>query len=268
MKKRIAVLTVTVLLTLGAAASQAQLPVFDVTNFANALLRYFELEQQLAQLITTYKQIVLEYEHMVAQAQLLPSLIHHKFLETPWRMSQSANTYGTTGFWTRAINSGQNVPTGYGLATERLLTYGNSLGNIPPDEANRARTDYASVELEDAANLHGIEVIGLQRAKASGNQTAIEALEKATLSTSDSDNTQIAVLNKINATNMMALRAGQDTNQLLVSLLEQILTEAKARRDAETYAINANISLRLNAFDAGMQGVRGTTDAITSFRMR
>jgi hypothetical protein len=44
--------------------------------------------------------------------------------------------------------------------------------------------------------------------------------------------------------------------------------QAKARRDAEAYAINANISLRLNAFDAGMQGVQGTTGAITSFRMR
>jgi outer membrane protein assembly factor BamA len=205
---------------------------------------------------------------MVAQAKMLPNLIRHQFAETPWRQSQSSNTYGTTAFWTRAINSGQGVGAGYSLATERLNTYGDSLGRIPAEQANRARTDYASVELEDAANLHGIEVVGLQRTIAAKNQAAIDALEGASLSSADDSNTQIAVLNKINATNMMALRAGQDTNQLLVSLLEQTLTEAKARRDAEAYAINANISIRLNAFDAGMQGVRGTTSAITSFRMR
>jgi hypothetical protein len=268
MKKRIAVFTLLVSLTLGAAVSRAQFPVFDGTNFANALMRYFQLEQQLAQLITTYRQIVLEYEHMIRQAKLLPNLIRHQFLDTQWRNSQAANTYGTSGDWSKAINFALSVPGAYSQATERLLTYGAALGKIPLDQLNRARTDYASVELEDAANLHGIEVIGLQRAKAGKNQLVLEGLEKATLSISDDNNTQIAVLNKINAASMMALRAGQDTNQLLISLLEQTLTEAKARRDAEAYAINANISLRQNAFNTGMEGVRGTTDAITSFRMR
>jgi conjugal transfer/entry exclusion protein len=268
MKKRIAILTVLVLLTLGGASAQANLPVFDATNFANAVMRFIQLQQQLAQLITTYKQIVLEYEHMIRQAKLLPGLARHQFLDTPWRNSRAADTYGTSGDWSKAINYALDIYGGYSRATERLLTYGAALARIPPDQIDRARTDYASVELEDAANLHGIEVIGLQRAKAAQNQAVLDALESATLSTSSDDNTQIAVLNKINATNMMALRAGQDTNQLLVSLLEQTLTEAKARRDAEAYAINANISLRQNAFSAGMEGVRGTTDAITSFRMR
>jgi hypothetical protein len=268
MKKRIAVLTLLVSLALGAASAPAQIPVFDMTNFANALMRFSQLQQQLSQLITTYRQIVLEYEHMIRQAKLLPNLIRHQFLDTQWRNSQAADTYGTSGDWSKAINYGLGVFGGYSQATERLLTYGAAMGRIPPDQLNRARTDYASIELEDAANLHGIEVIGMQRAKASKNQLVLDGLEKATLSIADDNNTQIAVLNKINAASMMALRAGQDTNQLLVSLLEQTLTEAKARRDAEAYAINANISLRQNAFSAGMEGVRGTTGAITSFRMR
>ena len=66
---------------------------------------------------------------------------------------------------------------------------------------------------------------------------------------------------------MMALRAGQDGNQLLVSLLEQTLTDSKARRDAEAAVVNANVEFRLNARDIGMKGVRNTTDAILTFRM-
>ena len=66
---------------------------------------------------------------------------------------------------------------------------------------------------------------------------------------------------------MMALRAGQDSNQVLVSLLEQVITDSKSRRDAEASVINSNVELRLNAREAGMEGVRGTTQAITTFRM-
>ena len=139
-------------------------------------------------------------------------------------------------------------------------------GSLPIRSA-RAKTDYATVELADAANLHGIEVLGNQRAKTRLTEEAIAALENASLSTEDRFNTEIAVLNKINAASVMALRAGQDTNQLLVSLLEEQITDSKARRDAETSAINANIAFWIRAMDAGMEGIRGTTAAIRSFRI-
>ena len=54
-------------------------------------------------------------------------------------------------------------------------------------------------------------------------------------------NTEIAVLNKINAASMIALRSGQDTNQLMVALVERELIEAKRTRDAEARAFNSHI---------------------------
>lgn len=156
---------------------------------------------------------------------------------------------------------------GYRRAVERLMTYGPALGRIPADQIDRTKTEYATVELEDAANVHGIEVVGAQRAKAQAATSAIEILEGVSLSDGNLVNTEIAVLNKINATDMMALRAGQDTNQLLVAMLEQSVTGSKARRDAEASVINANIACRLYARDAGLEGIAGTTQAITSFRM-
>ena len=46
--------------------------VFDPTNYANALLRYAQLQQQLTQLITTYQQIRTQYLLLLQQSQLLP----------------------------------------------------------------------------------------------------------------------------------------------------------------------------------------------------
>lgn len=268
MKKKITLSLATVLLCAGAARAQFfGMPVFDATNYANAILGFEELQRQLAQMVGTYQQIVLQYRHMVWLARTLPFLRRYRFASTPWLSSRSADTYGTTGGWTRAINSGLAVEAGYRRAVESLMAYGAALGRIPADQAARARTRYATVELADAANLHGIEVIGLERDKAGLAERQIRDLEDATLSEDPELNTEVGALNKINAAAIMALRSSQETNQLLVALLEHGIASSKARRDAEAAAINADIVFRLNAHDAAIACVRGTADAVTSFRM-
>ena len=132
----------------------------------------------------------------------------------------------------------------------------------------RVKTDYATVELTDAANLHGIEVLGLQRAKAKANERAIMELEAATLSTADEMNTHIAVLNKINAAGMMAVRASQDTNQLLVAVLEHQIAESKRRRDAEAAEMADHIAFQASARAAADRGIRGTANVLADFRIR
>ena len=57
-------------------------------------------------------------------------------------------------------------------------------------------------------------------------------------------NTEVSVLNKINATNVLTLRTVQDSNKLLASLLEQQTILAKQQREATTNAINTDISRR------------------------
>ncbi len=267
MNRKSVLIVIVLILAVTVQTAWAQLPVFDFTNYLNALQRYFQLQQQLKQLVQSYNQLILEYKQMLWMARRLPDLDTQKFVSTDWLSSRSANTYGSTTGWTQAINRGAAAAAGYLQAVDRLLAYGAAFGRIPADQLERVKADYATAELTDAANIHTMEVVGFQRAKSRAAEAAIAALESATLSTRDEWNTEIAVLNKINATDMMALRSGQETNQLLVSLLEQTVTEAKARRDAGVRAINADIAIRLNALDAGMEGVRGTTQAITTFIM-
>ena len=269
MKKSLCVLVIA--LTVTSAFAQIPflggMPVFDATNFGNAIKRHFELVRQYEQLVLTYEQLILEYEHFIYMAQQLPGLPRHRLGWTPWLFSRSTNIYGTTGAWTSAVNTGTGVEPGYRQATEPLRVLGSALASIPANQIERIKTDYATVELADAANLHGMEVIGLQRAKAPFAEEAIQGLENASLSTDDRMNTHIAVLNKINAAGMMAVHASQDTNQLLVTLAEHQIAESKRLRDAEAANIADHIAFRSNARIAARTGTAGTTLVLSSFEI-
>ena len=268
MTKKFAALALLIVLAVTAAFGQVPflggLPVFDATNFGNAIKRHLEMIKQYEQLVLTYEQLILEYEHFLWMAKQLPGLPRHALSYTPWRYSSSTDIYGTSGGWTQAINTGAGVIPGYRRATEPLRTFGATLANIPANQVERVKTDYATVELTDAANLHGIEVLGLQRAKAKANERAIMELEAATLSTADEMNTHIAVLNKINAAGMMAVRASQDTNQLLVAVLEHQLAESKRRRDAEATEIADHVRFRANAAAVARRGLAGSSTVLSS----
>lgn len=270
MKKICVVLIVALIAAVPLARAQFGLfsmPVFDLTNYLNALNELAQLEQQLNELVLTYDQLVLEYKQMKWMAQMLPGLQNYMYISAPWQLSASANTYGSTGAWTNAVDSGASPIDGYNQATDPLGIYGPAFAQIPADQIGRVKSDYASVELADAANIHSLAVLGALRSKASEAEKSIGSMESASLWDDPDFNTEIAVLNKINATDVMGLRTGQETNQLLVSLLEQTVTESKARRDAEAEAIDNDIAFRQNAAALGMSGVSGTTEAITSFTM-
>jgi len=272
MKKKLATLVLALAVAVSGAFGQIPvfggLPVFDGSNLANAIKRHFELVRQYEQLVVEYEQLVLEYEHFLWMAKRLPGLNRHKLSFTPWRYSSSTNIYGTSGGWTSAINSGGGVVPGYRQATEPLRAFGSALSSIPANQVERVKRDFATVELTDAANLHGMEVLGAQRAKARANERSIMELEGATLSTADEMNTHIAVLNKINAAGMMAIRASQDTNQLLVAVLEHQVAESKRQRDAEAAVVADSIAFHGGARTIARRATGGTTQVLAQFRIR
>ena len=80
-------------------------------------------------------------------------------------------------------------------------------------------------------------------------------------------NTEIAVLNKINAANLMSIRSAQDTNKLLVALAEEQLIDAKRKRDAEAAAINDHIRFRTEGKAVMAEQVADASTAMRSWRM-
>jgi hypothetical protein len=80
-------------------------------------------------------------------------------------------------------------------------------------------------------------------------------------------NTEVGVLNKINAAGIIGVRNTQDTNKLLASMLDHQMVEAKSRRDAEAQSINNDIALRQTAPDIDDQHLSGATAVLTTYRL-
>jgi hypothetical protein len=71
----------------------------------------------------------------------------------------------------------------------------------------------------------------------------------------------------VNATNVLALENAQDTNKLLVALLEQQTILAKQTRDSAANITNADIGRRLNSVQFGQQLAGGIGQALNHYRL-
>jgi hypothetical protein len=213
--------------------------VYDPTNYQEAVQQFLQLQQQYAQLVQTYQMVRSQYDQMIWMAREVPvnMAARYRALATPWSPSSATNTYGTTGAWITGINTGLGVSGGYAGATQPLAAYGSAFGNIPADQQGRVKTSYGTVELEDGANFSAMQTIGQMRGNAPAVEQTIQNLEADSLSSDPSMNTEIAVLNKINAANIISVRNTQDSNKLLVSLAEERIIAAKRERDAEAASI-------------------------------
>ncbi len=243
--------------------------VFDPQNFEEAVQQLLQLQQQYTQLVQTYQMIRSQYDQMLWMARQVPvdMAARYRALATPWVSPAPTNTYGTTAGWQTGITTGLGVSGGYSSATQTLGTYGSALQNIPGDQLDRVKTDYATVELTDGANRAAIETLGRLRANAPAVESAIANLENDSLSSDPNMNTEIAVLNKINASNIVALRNGQDSNKLLAALAEERIIEAKRARDAEARAINQHIRFMADAKAAMAAQAAGASAEMAAWRM-
>lgn len=273
MKKK--VVTFFLLLSLLAAPlAQAQFfggVVFDPTNYKNAVLRYLQLQQQLIELRNSYSQLVAQYNlamQMARSIQNMPARYRATF--SAWRNAVAQNTYGNTGAWIAGVNSGAipTVTSGYAGATTRLLQYNPQvLAGMTPQELERVKSQYATVELSDGINTTAMSAIGAIRTNARTVENQINNLEQDSLSNNANLNTEVSVLNKINATNVLTLRTLQDSNKLLLSLLEQQVIAAKQQREAFTNSINADITRRANLANNMAQVTSTLTSTLQNFRM-
>ena len=247
--KRTATLMIAALLILP-AVSDAQFGgiVYDPTNYANALLRYNQLVQQLAQLRQTYQQVLNQYNLAVQMSRNLENMpARYRAEFSQWRNFTANDIYGNTGGWVGAVNGSgaQSVAPGYQRATIPLLFYSQAdLDAINPTDASNLRSAYASIELTDGANVSALTTVGNIRGNAQTMQQQITNLEQDSLSGDPALNTEVGVLNKINASNVLTLRTLQDANNLRLAALEQQVLQAKQQRDADVANLNYAIQMR------------------------
>ena len=271
MKRKIPAVLFVLILCVGTASAQFGGIVYDPTNYQNALLRYYQLQQHLIQLQQTYAKVMAHYNLALQMAQFVQNMpARYRAVFSQWRNVTSLNTFGNTGSWISGINSGllPNINTGYQQATTQLLPYSpDELSGMNASELARVQSQYASVELADGANMNAMATVGSIRGNAESVQTQIAHLEQDSFSDDPNLNTEVSVLNKINAAGVLTLRTLQDSNKLLASLLEQQTILAKQQREVTTNTINAEIQ-RQASLAGNMAQVTGTmTDSLQNFRM-
>lgn len=245
--------------------------VYDPTNFHNAVLRYYQLRMQLAQMQATYSEVVNSYNLAVAMARNIRNM-PQRYLASwaPWLYTSARDVYGNAGPWINGANSGtpNTVLKGYQRATTALQTYSASdLAAMPTAVRQELESRYATVELRDGANENALETIGAIRGNAIAATNAVSNIQNDSLSNSPALNTEVSVLNKVNATGVLGLQTSQDANKLLVAILEQQTIRAKQLRDAQTQAINQDIYGRANAFSLNQQLTGGIESALAHFRI-
>src|ERR1700732_1570858 len=261
-------------LGLGVGTATAQFGsgiVYDPTNYHNALLRYYQLQQHLLELQKSYAKITGQLNLALQMAQFVKNMpARYRAIFSQWRNVTSLNTFGNTVSWINGINTGvlPNINTGYLKATNPLSQYNPyELSGMDAFELERVQSQYASVQLADGANVNAMATIGSIRGRAQDLLTASGKLESDSFSGDSGLNSEVSVLNKINAAGVLTLRTVQDSNKLLASLLEQQTILAKQQRDATTNAINTDIG-RQASMASNMSQVTGTiTDSLQNFRM-
>jgi hypothetical protein len=243
--------------------------VYDPSNFEEAVQELLQLEQSYAQLVQTYRMIQNQYQQMLFMAKEVPVVMSARYraVRTPWTLAAPPDSFGSLAGWTNGINTGYAIASGYSTATQTLANYGAVFAQLPAEQTARIKADYATVELTDGANLAAMTTIGQIRGNANQVETTIQNLENDSLDSSPDMNTEIAVLNKINAAGVLALRNTQDTNKLLVALAEGQLVQAKRERDAEAAAFNEHIHFRAQAQAVMAAQAAGASDAMLAWRM-
>lgn len=273
MKKTLAFAVLLVVLI--PAAGRAQFfggIVYDPTNFHNAVLRYYQLRMQLAQLQQTYQQVLNQYNLAVQMTRNLRNMpARYKADFSRWRyLNTVPDVYQNTGTWVNGVNTG-SLPTvlaGYQRATAALQKYSSTaIAAMSPQELQRATAAYATVELADGANTNSMATIGNIRADASTVQNQIANLENDSFSNSAALNTEVGVLNKINAANVLMLRSLQDSNNLRLAALEQRVIRSKRERDAAATAIDSDIYQRDNMVRQINQMTNGLGSSLQNYRI-
>ncbi len=265
MKTKIGILALVSFIAVSSAL--AQFAVTDAPHIIETVANGKVIVNQFNQLITTYKRITDQYNQMIVNAKYLQTLGAYRQMVTPWQGMTTTNTYGNTGQWIAAVNNGLNTVTAWNTASLPRIAYGAAMANVPAGQAGTVKAHFASLELQDGTARAAMQTVGTIRSNGVTNDQALARLENDTLSNNPALNTEMAVLNKINAASMIAARQAGDTNKLLASVSESQLVEMKARGDALAEIVASDVAFRTNGAAAITAVTANASAEMLAFRL-
>jgi hypothetical protein len=281
---------------LGTQAAHAQFGsgiVYDPTQSAHAIQEIQQGESQLqkwgtelqnweqhllkeSQIYTTAvetrSQIVTMY-NLAYQMSKMPQNLEARY-KTDWAqwssMAAPPNAYGTSSALVNALNFGglPQAQQGYSSAFVQVQSYPS--GNYSSLDSNTQATvanQYATSELAQSTTTSTLATLGTIRSDSQALAAKLANLESDTFSTDPTQQTQNALLGKINSATLLQIHSQQDTNQILAASVQQQLVAQKQQIDAENRSINNAIYFQQN-FPAMTQKVTtGVSDSMHSISL-
>ena len=187
--------------------------------------------------LQTYNQIVQQY-NLYHEMMVAPQMLYGRFLspQADLMMTQQiANHYGngSGASWVNSSNTGTAAASSIQLASVPPLTTTIPLASVATYSGQQQlAAQGATVDLGDSVAATELQTIGTIKANQAARQADITALETATNSTDASQQTEMAVLQRINRALLLQLRTMQDTNQINANAALQQMVMQKQQQDA------------------------------------
>ena len=259
------------LATLLAPAAHAQFAVFDASNLVEAIQEFGQLEQMYTTAVETRNQIVSAYNLAHQMAQMPQDLAgRYQSQVSPWINLSAPDSYGNSGAWMNALNLGgqSQATTAYASAVLQAQQFpASALQSQDADTQAVIQNQYATSELGQGVITNALSTVGTIRSNSEALTQKLANLESDTYSTDPSQQSEMAVLGKINTATVLQIHSQQDTNQILAASVAQQSLAAKQQMDEQNRLINQAIYFNQN-FPTTMQKVAGgITNALQSISL-
>jgi len=240
--------------------AHAQFAVFDATNFANAVNEFSQLQQMYTTANQTRDQIIQAY-NLAYQMSRMPQNFGSRYQSSfsQWTNVSSPNTYGNTSAWNEVLNLGTptRATAAYNSAVIQPQSYpGTSLASQDALTQAAIKNQYATSEIGQGTITNTLSTLGTVRSNSELFSQKLANLEADTYSTDPNQQTEMAVLGKINTATLLQIHSQQDTNQILAASVAQQALADKQRLDEQNRLINQAIYFQQN-FPTTMQRTTG-----------
>jgi len=246
--------------------------VYDPTQSVHAIQQIEQGSQIYTTAVATRNQIVTMY-NLAYQMSKLPQNLEARY-KADWSqwtsLSAPSNTYGNTSALVNALNYGALNQAQQGYSSAYVQAQGYPSGSYSSLDSRTQATvanQYATSELAQTTTTNTLATLGTIRTDEQAFATKLTNLDSDTFSTDPSQQTQSALLGKINSATLLQIHSQQDTNQLLMASIQQQLVAQKQQIDAQNRALNNAIYFQQN-FPTAMQNVTGgVTQSIQSISL-
>lgn len=242
--------------------------VFDPTQSAHALSQIRAAQQLYTTASQTRDQVIQSY-NLARQMAQMPQELYRRYAAefSRWTTLSAANTYGNTADWIVAANTGSPDRATAAMGHAGVPLVANpvaTLGSYGADAQAMVKSQVATAELADGASTDALVTLGQIRARSQALNRQIANLEQDTYSNAPDQQTEMAVLGKLNAASVMQLRSQQDTNQILSAAALNQMLAAKEQFDQQKRAINQAVYFQQNFPDSTTKLTSGMTQSIQS----